>query len=234
MDCAAALLSPRSPSSFSAWSSTPSSPSSTSCSFSFSPSPSPRPLSSPRPIRSAADLDSSSSSIWGSVPRPFIFSLQDPPRLRFRPSAVEVSNYATTAEPDEATSARWGTTVVTPRSTHYSVLGVSPTSSPSEIRSAYRKLALKHHPDVSPLHQLDKATKIFAEINEAYTVLSDPQKRACYDLKLAMQSPMAASNMTSPVQYYSTPSPRAYTDASTGRVYPSMNSFYREWRRNHT
>lgn len=101
-------------------------------------------------------------------------------------------------------------------------------ASPREIRLAYRKLALQHHPDVSPLHQLDTSTKLFAEINEAYATLADPQKRACYDLQLALESPVAKS---APLQQHSSPSPRNYTDVSTGRVYPSMNSFYREWRR---
>ncbi len=62
---------------------------------------------------------------------------------------------------------------------YYKVLGVSRTAGANEIRSAYRKLALKYHPD---RNQGDKqAEEKFKEINEAYQVLSDQQKRTRYD-----------------------------------------------------
>ncbi len=62
---------------------------------------------------------------------------------------------------------------------YYSVLGVPRTAGEAEIKSAYRKLALKHHPD---RNQGNKAAESkFKEINEAYEVLSDPKKRALYD-----------------------------------------------------
>jgi molecular chaperone DnaJ len=61
----------------------------------------------------------------------------------------------------------------------YKTLGVSKTASEKEIRSAYRKLARKHHPDVNPG---DKAAEAqFKEINSAYEVLSDADKRKKYD-----------------------------------------------------
>ncbi len=61
---------------------------------------------------------------------------------------------------------------------YYEVLGVDKTSTEAQIKKAYRKLALKYHPDVSA----DKSTEEkFKEITEAYEVLSNPSKRATYD-----------------------------------------------------
>src|SRR5256712_319754 len=62
---------------------------------------------------------------------------------------------------------------------YYQTLGVPKTASEDEIRSAFRKLARKYHPDVAK----DKkaAEEKFKEINEAYEVLSDPEKRKKYD-----------------------------------------------------
>jgi molecular chaperone DnaJ len=62
---------------------------------------------------------------------------------------------------------------------HYEVLGVSRTASPEEIKAAFRKLAAQHHPDRNPGDP--KAAARFKEINAAYQVLSDPQRRAMYD-----------------------------------------------------
>jgi molecular chaperone DnaJ len=62
---------------------------------------------------------------------------------------------------------------------YYEVLGVSRTAGDQEIKSAYRKLALQHHPDRNPGNK--DAEESFKEAAEAYSVLSDAQKRANYD-----------------------------------------------------
>ena len=61
----------------------------------------------------------------------------------------------------------------------YEILGVSKQSSQDEIKKAYRKLALKYHPDKNPDDR--GAEKRFKEAAEAYSVLSDNQKRSRYD-----------------------------------------------------
>jgi curved DNA-binding protein len=62
---------------------------------------------------------------------------------------------------------------------YYKILGVERKASEEEIRKAYRELAKQHHPDRNPDNK--QAEERFKEINEAYQVLSDPQKRSVYD-----------------------------------------------------
>jgi molecular chaperone DnaJ len=62
---------------------------------------------------------------------------------------------------------------------YYEILGIERTAADGEIKSAYRKLALKHHPDRNPGNK--DAEERFKEAAEAYAVLADPQKRAAYD-----------------------------------------------------
>jgi molecular chaperone DnaJ len=62
---------------------------------------------------------------------------------------------------------------------YYDLLGVSKSASPDDVKKAYRKLAHKYHPDKNPGNT--EAESKFKEINNAYEVLGDPQKRANYD-----------------------------------------------------
>jgi curved DNA-binding protein len=63
---------------------------------------------------------------------------------------------------------------------YYETLGVSRSATDADIKKAYRRLAMKYHPDRNPGHE-KQATEQFKEINEAYGVLGDPEKRQQYD-----------------------------------------------------
>jgi DnaJ-class molecular chaperone len=65
---------------------------------------------------------------------------------------------------------------------YYDLLGVSKSAEETEIKKAYRKLAIKYHPDKSPEDKKEEYTEKFKEISEAYEVLSDSDKRKKYDM----------------------------------------------------
>ncbi len=67
--------------------------------------------------------------------------------------------------------------------TYYQRLGLSPGASPEDIRRAYRQLSKRYHPDTSPLAP-EVAIRRFQELQEAYSVLSNPLQRAIYDASL--------------------------------------------------
>jgi curved DNA-binding protein CbpA len=62
---------------------------------------------------------------------------------------------------------------------HYQVLGVAPHATHDEIRRAYRRLAQQHHPDANP--EAEAGAEAMADINAAWEVLGDPEKRQTYD-----------------------------------------------------
>lgn len=73
--------------------------------------------------------------------------------------------------------------------TYYDILGLKATATHDEIKRAYRKKAMESHPDVNPA---PGAADVFVQINEAYAILSDDQKRKVYNQKLRDQAAKAA------------------------------------------
>lgn len=67
----------------------------------------------------------------------------------------------------------------------YDLLGIPETGSLLEIKQAYKQLARKYHPDVSPPDRVEEYTQRFIRVQEAYETLSDPGMRAMYDRDMA-------------------------------------------------
>ncbi|KAJ0234791.1 Chaperone protein dnaJ 20 [Hirschfeldia incana] len=68
----------------------------------------------------------------------------------------------------------------------YDLLGVTESVTLPEIKQAYKQLARKYHPDVSPPDQVEEFTDRFIRVQEAYETLSDPRRRFLYDRELSM------------------------------------------------
>ncbi|OLY83407.1 Protein psi1 [Smittium mucronatum] len=87
---------------------------------------------------------------------------------------------------------------------YYAILGVDKKATDDELKKAYRKMALKWHPDRNKGHDKELADKKFKEVSEAFEVLSDKQKRTIYDqygedaLKSGMPAPQSSSSGGAP------------------------------------
>lgn len=74
--------------------------------------------------------------------------------------------------------------------THYELLGVDPDCSLEELRSAYRRLARQHHPDVATAGNAPRSSQSMAEVNEAWRILSDQELRQRYDAMVQTARPL--------------------------------------------
>jgi DnaJ domain len=69
--------------------------------------------------------------------------------------------------------------------TFYELLGITTRDGLEEVKKAYKRMARKYHPDVSPPDCTEEHTRLFIEVQEAYETLSDSYRRADYDKQLA-------------------------------------------------
>ncbi|EGC32401.1 hypothetical protein DICPUDRAFT_89239 [Dictyostelium purpureum] len=76
------------------------------------------------------------------------------------------------------------------RKDYYKILGIPKTASNEEVKKAFKKLAIKNHPDKSKHEDKEKAEKMYMEINEAYEALKDEEKRRRYDMGEDLNDPM--------------------------------------------
>lgn len=108
---------------------------------------------------------------------------------------------------------------------HYDELGVAPTASAAEIRAAYVALARQHHPDRLGRRAEEERTRAaarMARVNAAWTVLSDPTKRAAYDARRGLAASGPSANVRDPGGAFTPfddgddPDPRLFDDTPTG------------------
>jgi DnaJ-class molecular chaperone len=90
-------------------------------------------------------------------------------------------NWRDLSSSQQKSTSTCGWTEIEPQKNFYEMLEVSCNASPEVIRAAYRALMEKHHPDKHSEHLRASAEEMARDLNHAYAVLSDPQKRREYD-----------------------------------------------------
>jgi hypothetical protein len=105
-------------------------------------------------------------------------------------------------------------------STYYGLLGLHPSTSVRDIRQAYRELSKLYHPDTTELPQAI-ATRKFQVLNEAYATLSNPERRAAYDLSIGYSRVIVVRQLPS-LHKTNKPEPNssAYLDATDRPLSP--------------
>ncbi|MCL7032398.1 hypothetical protein MKW94_020534 [Papaver nudicaule] len=96
-----------------------------------------------------------------------------------------VSNYRTKATINDQHVQEEENLLLSDDLSFYQLLGIPEGVSFNEIKQAYKQLARKYHPDVSPPDRTEEYTRRFIQVTEAYEILSDPTRRALYDKDLA-------------------------------------------------
>lgn len=97
------------------------------------------------------------------------------------PTRISVGSFKMKAKINDAAFVRQSTTQIS----FYELLGIPQTGTLPEIKQAYKQLARKYHPDVSPPDRVEEYTQRFIRVQEAYETLSDPGRRALYDRDLS-------------------------------------------------
>ncbi|KAF2299969.1 hypothetical protein P3X46_006468 [Hevea brasiliensis] len=120
--------------------------------------------------------DASRFCFSSTVASPTVTSKSDP-ILRFKPvTRFPRASFKTKAAVQERIAADMS---------FYELLGITESGTLIEIKQAYKQLARKYHPDVSPPDQVEEYTQRFIQVQEAYETLSDPRRRALYDRDMA-------------------------------------------------
>lgn len=136
---------------------------------------------------------------YGVIPRsdPSFSILPVPYKLSITPSWVHVARSSVPIRTRTGSFRTWsstindggGGTVASPPTeeltSFYELLGISSEGTAVEIKQAYKQLARKYHPDVSPPGRAEEYTRRFIQVQEAYETLSDPGRRAMYDRDMA-------------------------------------------------
>ncbi|KAL6982671.1 hypothetical protein U1Q18_016072 [Sarracenia purpurea var. burkii] len=139
-------------------------------------------------------------------PKSPVASPHSPPTCaRFRPTPRLSAAYTSTAE--RTTASRSHSRIATEASL-YEILGIPMGASCLEVKSAYRRLARVLHPDVASNGQNHTSTDEFIRIHDAYSTLSDPQKRADYDQTLFRRRRPVSSPF---VRYSTSPSASVFS-----------------------